>query len=494
MIASARTSASSAHASNRRGGVGNGILFVTSEIADFVKVGGLGDVSAALPRALRKRHDVRVLIPGYRQVLAQARDLQVLGDLAGVAEIPSCGLGLFHTTDGMPIYVLLQADLFERDGSPYLDASGKDWADNDIRFGRLSLAAAQIACGEGGSEWTPQVVHANDWPAALAPAYLAWRGASTPTVFTVHNLAYQGVFQRGTMGRVGMPDTAFRIDGVEFYDQVSFLKAGVFYASHVTTVSETYAREITRPEAGCGLDGLLRTRAAEGRLTGILNGIDEKWDPRTEANLFQNFEAGDWKGKRRNADLLRKHFGLAVSRGPLFAVVSRLVQQKGIDLIIDAASDIVAAGGQLVVTGTGERHLERGIAHLTERFPGRVAARIGFDEQEAKNVYAGSDFLLMPSRFEPCGLSQMYAQRFGSLPVAHKVGGLADSVHDGVNGLLFKRAEASSFCGALVRAFGVFGRKARLNEMRRSAMARPAGWQEACGHYERVYARSIGNR
>jgi starch synthase len=494
MLASASMTTSSSVAPVRRSGVGHRILFVTSEIADFVKVGGLGDVSAALPRALRKHHDVRVLIPGYREVVAQAHGLRIVASLPGVAEVPDCDLGLFHTADGLPVYVLLHKGLFERDGSPYLDASGCDWADNDLRFGRLGLAAAQIACGEGDPDWTPQVVHANDWPAALAPAYLAWREASTPTVFTVHNLAYQGIFHRGTMGRVGMPDAAFRIDGVEFYERISFLKAGVFYASHVTTVSETYAREITSPGAGCGLDGLLRTRAAEGRLTGILNGIDERWDPRTEPNLFQNFDAGDWKGKRRNAELVRRRFGLAVSRGPLFAVVSRLVEQKGIDLVVNAAADIVAAGGQLVVTGSGERHLEREVAELTGRFPGQVAARIGFDEQEAKNVFAGSDFLLMPSRFEPCGLSQMYAQRFGSLPIAHRVGGLADSVRDGVTGLLFKRAEASSFVGALMRAFGVYGRKSRLNAMRRSAMARPAGWQDACGHYERVYARSIGNR
>lgn len=481
-------------AARRRAGVGHRILFVTSEIADFVKVGGLGDVSAALPRALRQHHDVRVLIPGYRQVLAQAEDLRIVCDLPGVAEMPACKLGLFHAADGLPVYVVLHAGLFEREGSPYLDADGHDWIDNDVRFARLSFAAAQIACGEGDPDWTPQVVHANDWPAALTPAYLTWREARTPTVFTVHNLAYQGVFHRETMERVGIPETAFHIDGVEFYDNVSFLKAGVFYASHVTTVSETYAREITTPDAGCGLEGLLQTRASEGRLTGILNGIDERWDPRTEPNLFQNFEAGDWTGKRRNADLLRRRFGLAVSRGPLFAVVSRLVQQKGIDLIIDAAADIVAAGGQLVVTGSGERHLETGIARLTERFPGQVAARIGFDEQEAKNVFAGSDFLLMPSRFEPCGLSQMYAQRFGSLPIAHKVGGLADSVNDGVDGLLFKRPEASSFVRSLMRAFGIFGRKSRLNVMRRSAMARPAGWQDACGNYERVYARAVGNR
>ncbi|MDB5596120.1 MAG: glgA [Hyphomicrobiales bacterium] len=462
-------------------------------MADFVKVGGLGDVSASLPRALRKSHDVRVLIPGYREVLSHAHDLEFVSHLPGKADVPSCDLARFDTADGLPIYVVVHAGLFERNGSPYLNPNGQDWEDNDIRFALLGLAAAEMAVGAGDPDWRPQIVHANDWPAALAPAYLAWRGARVPTVFTVHNLAYQGVFQRETMGRLGIPDQAFQINGVEFYDKLSFMKAGVFYASHVTTVSESYAREITSAESGCGLDGLLRTRAAEGRLSGILNGIDEQWDPRSEPSLFQNFEAGDWAGKRRNSSALRKHFGLAVSRGPLFAVVSRLVEQKGIDLIVESAEDIVAAGGQMVITGTGERKLESDVRSLVERHPGQVAAHIGFDESEAKNVYAGSDFLLMPSRFEPCGLSQMYAQRFGSLPIAHRVGGLADSIQDGVNGFLFQKPSASSFRGALVRAFGIFGAKARLNTMRHSAMRRAAGWQDACSGYELVYARSIGN-
>ncbi|MDB5510147.1 MAG: glgA [Hyphomicrobiales bacterium] len=474
------------------GPIGHRILFVTSEIADFVKVGGLGDVSAALPRALARRHDVRVLIPGYREVLDQVQDLEWVATLPAHADIPSCDLARCFTRDGLQIYVLLQQHLYERCGTPYLSPEGDDWHDNDLRFGRLSLAAAEIAGGID-PDWRPQVVHANDWPTALAPAYLAWRGARVPTVFTIHNLAYQGLFNRGSLGRLGIPDAAFHVNGLEFYDRVSFMKAGIFYASHVTTVSQTYAREITRPEAGCGLDGLLRTRCAEGRLSGILNGIDEQWDPRSEPQLYRNFEAGDWTGKKQNAAAVRRRFGLAVSRGPLFAVVSRLVEQKGIDLIIETVDDIISAGGQIVVTGTGERHLERRIEELVERHPGQVGAHIGFDEAEAKNVFAGSDFLLMPSRFEPCGLSQMYAQRYGSLPIAHRVGGLADSIRDGVDGLLFQSASASSFCGALVRAFGLFAEKGRLNRMRRTAMGRTVGWKEACSDYELVYARAVGN-
>lgn len=473
--------------------IGHRILFVTSEMADFIKAGGLGDISSALPRALRRRHDVRVLIPGYPDVLAKAEGLRVIARLPGLADIPDCDLGLLETSDGLPIYVLLHAGLYQRDGSPYVDASRREWSDNDLRFGRLSLAAAQIASGCGDPSWRAEILHANDWPSALAPAYLAWQDHRVASVFTIHNLAYQGLFERERIHRLGIPEPAFQMNGVEFYQKLSFLKAGLFYSSFVTTVSASYAQEITSPEAGCGLDGLLRMRASQGRLAGILNGIDENWDPRQEPGLYQNFAAGDWRLRKRNTEAVRQAFGLAVSRGPLFAVVSRLVEQKGIDLVIDAADAIVAAGGQIIINGTGDRQIERRVEDLSHRHPGQIAARISFDDAEAKNLFAGSDFLLMPSRFEPCGLSQMYAQRFGSLPVARKIGGLADTIRDGVTGILFSETTVGCFVAAIATAFRTFASKPRLNTMRSAAMARPAGWDEPCSQYELVYTRSIGN-
>ena len=432
--------------------VGKRILFVTSEFADLVKVGGLGDVSAALPRALSGGHDVRVLVPGYRQILAQVEHLSLVGALSSYAALPAADLAKFETPDGLQIYVVLCPELYDREGSPYLDQDGRDFGDNDLRFARLCLAAADLAAGTADPTWSADLVHANDWPTALTPAYLQWRGVKTPSVITIHNLSYQGLFGRDRMGALGIPDDAFHIDGVEFHDKLSFLKAGIFYSSHVTTVSRTYAKEITTPEKGCGLDGLLRARAGEQRLTGILNGVDEHWDPRTDNSLFCNFGPGDWRGKRANSDHLRKQFGLAVSRGPLFGVVSRLVHQKGIDLVISAAEMIAEAGGQIVVTGKGEKPLENALTDLASRYPEQVSARIGFDEGEAHNIFAASDFLLMPSRFEPCGLSQMYAQRFGALPVAHRVGGLADTIEDGKTGFLFRDHSLSSFCSAIGRA------------------------------------------
>ncbi|MBV9077559.1 MAG: glycogen synthase GlgA [Methylobacteriaceae bacterium] len=470
------------------------ILYVTSEMTDFVKAGGLGDVSAALPRSLGRLYDVRVLIPGYRQVTALHPDIEVVARLEAAFGLPACDLGRVRSPDGLTIYIILCPELYDREGSPYGDAHGVDWADNDIRFARLGLAAAQLASGRHDLGWTPNLLHLNDWPSALASAYVAWKGWRVPSVLTIHNLAYQGLFDRTRLSPLGVPDTAFQIDGVEFYGKLSFLKAGIVYASHVTTVSETYAQEITTPEMGCGLDGLLRRRAAEGRLTGILNGIDESWDPRTDGHLGASFSPEDWRGKAANADEVRKEFGLAVSRGPLFAVVSRLVHQKGVDLAIESTESIVRQGGQVVVTGRGEAPLENGLLQLAQRYPGQVGVRIGYEESTARRMFAGSDFLLMPSRFEPCGLSQMYAQSFGSLPIARETGGLADTIEDGVTGFLFRDPALYALLGAIYRAVDAFKSRRKLNTMRRAAMSRNFQWTRSAAGYADVYGRAMSDR
>ena len=466
------------------------ILFVTSEIADYIKAGGLGEVAAALPRALRHHYDVRILIPGYRQVLSQISDLEEIARLPASFGIPACGLGRGTTRDGLTVYVLLCPELYDRDGSPYVDSFGADWGDNDIRFARLGLAAADIACGNGDRLWRADLLHLNDWPSGLASAYLAWRGQRIPTILTIHNLAYQGNFDRGRLSHLGIPDAAFQINGVEFYGKLSFLKAGIYYSSHITTVSSTYAQEITRPEFGCGLDGLLRTRAEEGRLDGIINGIDASWDPSTDPYLVSRFSAENFRGKRANANTVRKNFGLELSSGPLFAVVSRLVHQKGVDLAISAAETIVSQGGQIAVIGQGEPRFEAELEALAGRHPGSVGVKIGYDEGDARRMYAGSDFLLMPSRFEPCGLSQMYAQRFGSLPIAHKTGGLADTIEDGVTGFLFGEPSLSRFTDAIRRGLETFRSRTQLTAMRRAAMSRPHGWDRSASRYQEVYERA----
>ena len=467
------------------------VLFVTTEMDDFVRVGGLAAVSAALPRALRPWTDIRVLLPGYSDVVEQLTHIQIVGQCPQLAEMPPCTLGRASTRDGLPVYVLLCPQLYDRPGNPYGDEEGHDWPDNDIRFARLASAAAELAAGTLDKNWAADLVHANDWQAALVPAYLAWRGSRIPSILTIHNLAYQGLFPKQTLRRIGAPEASFHIDGVEFYDKLSFLKGGLVYASHLTTVSANYAKEITTPEFGCGLEGLLRIRSDASQLTGILNGIDQSWDPRFCAQLAQPFGAGDWNGKQANADYVRKQFGLAVSRGPMFGLVARLVHQKGIDLVLSAADEIVEAGGQIVVTGSGEPALEQALVDAHRRRPDAIGVTIGFNEGQARRIFAGSDFTLMPSRFEPCGLSQMYAQRFGSLPIGHQTGGLAETITDGETGFLFSQPSIESFLGGVRRAFSTFVSKDRLDCMRRSAMARTFSWDLSAALYNALYRKTV---
>jgi starch synthase len=463
------------------------ILFATPETCDFIQVGGLAAVSAALPRALRLLADIRIVVPGYTKVLRGLADLKVVGRCPAFAGLPAFQIGLGHATDGMPYYVVMCSELFERPGTPYGDTRGVDWEDNDVRFATFSYAATQIALGQADRAWSADLVHANDWQCALIPAYLEWAQRPLPTVFTIHNLAYQGVFSRDALPRLGIPDHAFHMDGVEFYDRLSFLKAGLVYSSHLTTVSQTYAAEITTPEFGCGLEGVLRKRAERNELSGILNGIDESWDPRTCTSLTRNFDAGDWRKRSQNAREIRRQFGLGVSRGPLFALVARLVHQKGVDLVIQNAKAIVDAGGQIIVTGKGEARFEDALRQVQAEHSGSVAVKIGFDDEEARRIFAGSDFTLMPSRFEPCGLSQMYAQRFGSLPIGHRTGGLAETILDGETGFLFESPSSHGLLGSICRAFSTYGTRDRLHRMRRAAMGQAFSWTNSAKAYASLY-------
>ena len=467
------------------------VLFVTSEFSDLVKVGGLGDVSAALPKALSAQHDIRILIPGYRQVIESGHEIKIVNRIEAYAGIPACDIGRIDLSCGQIVYVLLCPELYLRDGTAYSDSHGKDWADNHIRFARLGLAAAEFADASADLNWQPNLIHANDWSAALAPAYVAWRGLDVPSVFTIHNLAHQGLIDFSCAAQLGFPPEVFSMESMEFYGKLSFLKAGVVYASHVTTVSETYAREITTSEFGCGLEGLLKLKFERGQLTGIINGIDESWHPVSDPHLITGFCAHQWHGKQANARYVEKMFGLRESSGPLFAVVSRLVQQKGIDLTLKIAHHIVAAGGRMVIIGRGEPELEAALLQLAQRYPGDVGVHIGFNEADARRMFAGSDFLLMPSRFEPCGLSQMYAQRLGSLPIARRTGGLADTIEDGLNGFLFDESSAESYLLAVQRALHVFAHPKLLNAMRCRAMAAPLYWRESVVPYAELYQRLL---
>lgn len=470
------------------------ILFVTSELTDLIKTGGLADVSAALPRALGAHHEVRVLIPGYKQVMQCGMPIRVVGSVISHGDIPPCRIGRLDMPDGLIIYVVICPELYERDGLPYGDEHGQDWPDNPQRFARLCMAAADIAADTACIRWRPDLVHAHDWPTGLTPAYMHWRGLTTPCVFTIHNLAYQGNISMQLRRKLSIPLEACGPERMEFYGALSLLKAGIAYADHVTTVSATYAQEITTPAFGCGLEGFLAMKARQGLLSGLLNGIDESWDPQNCTHLISRFGPHDWSGKRANAAHVRQLFDLEPGEGPLFAVVSRLVQQKGIDLSIAVAETIVARGGQLAILGRGETALEDVVRQLAKRFPGRVGVHIGFNETDARRLFAGSDFLLMPSRYEPCGLSQMYAQRFASLPIAHRTGGLADSIDDGVTGFLFNEPDVHSYRHAVERALAVFDKPHLLNAMRCRAMSAGFFWSHAVEPYDQLYQRLLRQR
>jgi starch synthase len=465
-------------------------LFVTPESADFVQAGGLGHVAASLPRALAAECDVRVLTPGYSAAVRRAGAIEVVAHLDGSGEIPPCSIGRVTLADGVIVYLVLCAELYDRPGSPYADSEGHPFLDNDVRFARLSLAAADLAdFGVGG--WKPDVTHLNDWPSALAAGYLHWRGSRAATVLTVHNLAHQGVFGAERAAALAIPASAVHPEGVEFYGRLSFLKAGLNHAHEVTTVSETYAAEIERPEFGCGLEGLVAKRRREGHLTGILNGIDKSWDPRADKRCPYLLDAQRWKG--RYADFIRGAFNLSLARAPLFAFISRLVHQKGVDLVIETAEHIVERGAQLVIIGRGEPEAERAVRALAERYPDAIGARIGFDPEEARALFAGADFLLMPSRFEPCGMSQMFAQRFGALPIAHGTGGLVETVDHGKTGLLFDRADARSLQAALEEAFAIYAAPREFLTMRRAAMAKSFDWDKSAALYAALYRRIAAN-
>jgi starch synthase len=462
------------------------ILFVTPETADFLQASGLGAVAASLPRALNADCDARVLVPAYPAAMRLDKAIEIVAHLPGAGAIPPCSIGLATLPDGLHVYLVMCAELYDRPGSPYADPQGDEFPDNDIRFARLSLAAAELAeLGVGG--WRPDVTHLNDWPGALAAGYLRWRGARAKTVLTIHNLAHQGLFERSRLEDLAIPPKAFTMDGVEFHGRISFLKAGLNYADEVTTVSETYAAEIARSEFGCGLEGLIAKRRQEGKLTGIVNGIDKSWDPRADKRCPYLLDPQRWKG--RYADFVRGAFGLSMARAPLFAFIARLAHQKGIDLVIGAAEHIISRGAQLIIIGRGEPEAERTVSELRHRYPDAIGARIGFDAQEARALFAGADFLLMPSRFEPCGLSQMFAQRFGALPIAHRTGGLAETVDHRGAGLLFDGATTASLTAAIDDAFEIYAAPREFQAMRRAAMAKNFTWENSATKYAALYRR-----
>jgi starch synthase len=465
------------------------VLFVAPECAPFTKTGGLGDVCGALPAALRRLGvDARVLMPGYPEVLAATKGVELAKvDLLGTAG-RLLGAKWSEGEAGVPLLILDCPPLYARPGGgPYQSAAGEDWPDNALRFAFLSKAAAVLGSERTPLRWHPEVIHCNDWPTALAPTYLRLeRTKRARSLLTIHNLAFQGNFDATLMQALRLPEGLFAIEGVEFHGRLSFLKGGIVHADALNAVSPTYAREIQSAEYGCGMDGILRTRSAD--LHGILNGIDTwSWDPASDALIPHTYDAESLEGKARNKEALQRRMGLHVDASvPLFGSVGRVTQQKGIDLLLGVADEL-AKIGQLAVLGKGERDQERELRLLSLRHPGRVAVQVGFDEALAHLIEAGADAFVMPSRFEPCGLNQMYSQRYGTPPIVRATGGLADTVEDGVTGFVFERQEQGALLDALRRSAAAWRDTGRWRTMQRAAMARDFSWEAAARRYADLY-------
>jgi len=476
------------------------ILFATSEIAPWVKTGGLGDVAGALPAALRAAgHDVRVLVPAYPallQAFPEAREVAQPHWLGGL--LPTPGLRAAVAPDGTPLLLLDYAPYFDRAGNPYLGPEGRNWLDNHLRFGLLSRVAAWIGSDAGTLDWQPDVIHCHDWQTGLAPAYLNYLpGRQAKSLFTVHNLAFQGLFDHASLFELGLPDAAWGMHGVEYYGYLSFLKAGLQHADAISTVSPSYAREIQTDEEGMGMAGLLRHRS--GQLSGILNGIDTTlWNPAADPYLEQSYSARHIEGKAANKAALQAQLGLEQRPDlPLLAVVSRLTEQKGLDLLLESAPQILKLPAQLAVLGSGGSALEHGWAALARKHRAHCSVTIGFDEALAHRIEAGADIFLMPSRFEPCGLNQMYSLRYGTPPVVRATGGLADTVIDAVdvrhgNGFVFGPATAAALLQAVQRAIAAWRDPVLWLKLQKRGMARDSSWQEAARHYVALYRTLAG--
>jgi len=480
------------------------ILFATPECAPYVKTGGLGDVSAALPATLaRLGHDVRVLLPAYT-------GMRVAGEAADAIELPAHGpfpaarLQPVRTPHGVTLLLLACPALYQRNGGPYVNAQGHDHHDNALRFGYLSRVAAALGTAASPCPgWRADVVHANDWPCGLAPLYLAQARpgeATAASVMTIHNIAFQGLFPMDVADLLGVAHRWRGIDGVEYWGNLSMLKAGLQFADAITTVSPTYAREIRTEAFGVGLHGVLQSRAE--RLSGILNGIDTQvWNPATDALIPQRFDARQPAGKALDKAALQRRCGLAVDpQAMLFGVVSRLTAQKGIDLVLDSLEPLLAQGGQLAVLGQGEPALHDALQAAARAKPGRVAATFGYDEALAHLIEAGADCFLMPSRFEPCGLNQMYSQAYGTLPIVSPTGGLLDSVVDASadpaqgTGFVMRSVDAPGLQEALARAMQAWRTPAQWRRIQANAMARDFGWERSAARYLEVYERALRER
>ncbi|BCH26069.1 glycogen synthase GlgA [Mesorhizobium sp. L-8-3] len=477
------------------------VLAVASEVFPLVKTGGLADVAGALPLALAGQgFETRTLLPGYSSVTGRLKRKQVLhsyGDLLGgkaaVLKVELAGLDLL---------VLDAPHLFNRAGGPYGSPTGEDWPDNWRRFAAFGKVASDIA-GGAIAGYAPDLVHAHDWQAAMTLAYMRYGGrSSVPGVMTVHNLAFQGQFPASIFPELGLPAEAMALDGVEYYGGVGFLKAGLQAASAITTVSPTYAQEIRTPEFGMGLDGLVNLRSAD--LHGIVNGIDVAvWDPETDPHLAANYSARTLKARKANKRVVEERFKLDAGNGPILCVVSRLTWQKGVDVLVSAVDAVVGAGARLAILGAGDQALEGALLAAAARHRGKVGVVVAYDEALSHLMQGGSDAILIPSRFEPCGLTQLYGLRYGCVPVVARTGGLADTVIDAneaavsagvATGFQFAPASGDAFVHAIRRTLAAYAEPAGWTSMQRQGMKADVSWAKSAARYGALYRSLIAKR
>ena len=474
------------------------VLGVASEMYPLLKTGGLADVVGALPAALKPLGvEMRTLLPGHPSVMSALQDTKELARwpawFGGDTKLLSARHG------ALDLLVLDAPHLFLRAGNPYLDSTGRDWPDNPVRYAALAQAAARIGWGEV-SAFVPDVLHAHDWQAALVPAYLHYLGTGKrrpATVLTLHNLAFQGQFKAEVWHLLGLPAEAFAMQGLEYHGDVGYLKAGIHFADAITTVSPTYAREIRTLAGGMGLDGMLRWR--ENAVSGIVNGIDtEVWNPATDKQLARTYDADTLADRVANKREIEARYGLPKDDAPLLCMVSRLTAQKGIDLVAATLDAIVASGARLVVLGNGDPSLEDALRKGAQRHPERVAVKIGYDEGLSHLLQGGSDAILVPSRFEPCGLTQLYGLRYGCVPVVARVGGLADTVIDAndaavkagvATGVQFADISAEGLLEAVRKTVALYRQPEVWQRMQRAGMRADVGWRASAADYAALYER-----
>lgn len=481
------------------------ILFATSEMYPLVKTGGLADVSFSLPKALHEEGiDVRVLLPAYGDLWSklQEQGVEEIKELTAIEGfvLPENGRLLeVELSGGLKVWLVDYPHYFEREGNPYTDSFGEDYADNCQRFAIFSRVAMEIAMGHLSLDWVPDLVHCNDWQTALVPAYLSFHQAP-PVVFTIHNMAYQGIFSADKFSELVLPWDWWAPEKLEYHGNLALMKAGIICADRVTTVSPTYSREILTEQCGCGMEGLLTHHG--NKVSGIINGIDDSvWNPETDPLIENNFSFEKIHDKTKNKLALQEKLGLPVSKTvPVIGVVSRLVHQKGIDLILEAITALADRQVQWILLGSGEPHLEQQLAQLTEQLGDKVSVTLGYDEPLAHQIEAAADFFLMPSRYEPCGLNQMYSLKYGAVPIVTNTGGLADTVNDlksvddevgDANGIVIQSLDAGALTEAVKKALKVYRKKKIYRQLQSNGMGADFSWIASADQYIELYKETI---